>query len=111
MLNREPCETSNIIELIEATFDEVCEHICKDLRESNPEYMELMSEIATLIEEFPIIDNRSGIKGDVHLSAEENTALSRYQYLTILTGDLERLHIYLRGHRDSYAILKQIGAL
>ena len=110
-MNREPCESSNIIELIEATFDEVCEGVCKDLRESSTEYKELMSEIATLTQKFPIIASRSDIKGDVHLSAEENTALSRYQYLRVLAEDIERLHIYLRGHKDSYAFLKQIGAL
>ena len=110
-MNREPSECRDLIELMEGTFDEVEQSICMDLRESNHEYIELQNETAALAEKYPVIVRHNDHDDDLALTAEEHLALKRYDYLTMIMGDIERLHIYVRGHKDSYAYLKMIGAV
>ena len=49
--------------------------------------------------------------GEVHLSTEEHAVLIKYLRLYRKLDDMEREHIYLRGHADAFAYLKKIKAL
>jgi len=53
------------------------------------------------------------IEGDkeVSLSAGEHRAFTQYLTLSSWIEDMEQLHIYFRGHTDTFAYLKRIGAL
>jgi hypothetical protein len=50
-------------------------------------------------------------KGAINLSAEEHDAVVRYLRLKNNMEDIERKHIYFRGHTDNFAYLKKIGAI
>jgi hypothetical protein len=50
-------------------------------------------------------------EGEINLTAEEHAALVRYLTVKQAMEDAERQHIYFRGHTDSFAYLKKIGAI
>ena len=84
-----------------------------DLRSSNEEYQQVEAEISALKQAHPFIN--AVIKGndEIHLSAEEHSILIQYLRLYRKLDDMEREHIYLRGHidTDAFAYLKKIKAL
>jgi len=49
--------------------------------------------------------------GEIHLTAEEHTALAKYLSMKFRLEDMERLHIYFRGQTDTVAHLKKVHAL
>ena len=49
--------------------------------------------------------------GEVHLTAEEHEPLVEYLHLLFKREDMERRHIYFRGHTDAFAYLKKIHAI
>jgi hypothetical protein len=47
--------------------------------------------------------------GVVVLSADEHAALVEYTRVTFKAENMERLNLYLAGHRDCFAYRKRIG--
>ena len=59
----------------------------------------------------PFIDHVLEDTGEVSLTAEQHAELIRYLTLCRRMEELERLHIYFRGHTDAYAYLKRINLI
>ena len=98
-------------ERIKKSFSEIDSDIVTDLFKSDTEYAELMRQVSDLKKRSPFIDHVLEDTGEVSLTAEQHTELIRYLTLYRRMEELERLHIYFRGHTDAYAYLKRIGAL
>ena len=49
-------------------------------------------------------------KGAVNLTGEEHEILTAFFRLYMKADNMEREHIYFRGHADGFAYLKKIGA-
>ena len=50
-------------------------------------------------------------KGAVNLTGEEHEILTAFFRLYMKADNMEREHIYFRGHTDGFAYLQRIGAL
>ena len=62
-------------------------------------------------QKYSFISNVLSGKGEVQLSTSEHTKLVEYFNLVRQLEDMERQHIYFRGHTDAVAYLKKIGAI
>ena len=49
-------------------------------------------------------------EGEVNLTDEEHETLKAFFRLYMKADNMEREHIYFRGHADGFAYLKKIGA-
>ena len=58
----------------------------------------------------PVIGALLEGKGELSFTAEEHEALKEFIRLYMRTDNMEREHIYFRGHADGFAYLKKIGA-
>lgn len=101
----------DVPERIRKTFSEIDSDIVTDLRASSVEYAELMQQVSDLKKRSPFIDEVLESDGEITLTAEQHDELANCLGLCRRMEELERLHIYFRGHTDAYAYLKQIGAL
>ena len=107
-------DTSTYFDLaqrLEDAFPEIDSDIVVDLRSNNEEYQQVEDEISALKQAHPFINTVMEGDGEVHLSAEEHAVLIKYLRLYRKLDDMEREHIYLRGHTDAFAYFKKIKAL
>lgn len=98
-------------ERIKKSFSEIDSDIVTDLFKSDTEYAELLRQVSDLKKRSPFIDHVLEDTGEVSLTAEQHTELIRYLTLCRRMEELERLHIYFRGHTDAYAYLKRIDVI
>lgn len=110
-MSKDKQPTRRLHQWIEEVFGEIGEEVCKDLRSSNEEYIELQRELRQLNEDFPAIPSLVDAKKAISLTTEETEAYVRQYGLNVSINDIERTSIYFRGHADCYAWLKRIGAL
>lgn len=96
---------------LEDTFSEIESDIIMDLRENSEEYADLQSKISEMKQQHPFITKVMEGSGEIHLTAEEHSALTEYLHLKFKLEDMERLQIYFRGHTDAFAYLKKINAI
>lgn len=96
---------------IEDKFSEIDSKIVIDLRYTNEEYAALQQQISDLKKQHPFIDKVMEGDGEIHLTEEEHTTFLRYLRISRKMDDMERLHIYFRGHTDAVAYLKKIKAI
>lgn len=92
-------------------FPEIDNNISTDLFQKNNEYAALRNQANEMQRANPCI--MEVLEGDkeVSLSVAEHRTLTQYLSLSSRIEDMERLHIYFRGHTDSFAYLKRIGAI
>ena len=83
-------------ERISEQFSEIDSDIVMDLAAASPEYTELKAQMEG--------------KGELSFTAEEHEALKEFIRLYMRADNMEREHIYFRGHADGFAYLKKIGA-
>lgn len=98
-------------ERIKKSFSEIDSDIVTDLFKSDTEYAELMQQVSDLKKRSPFIDSVLEDDGETFLTAEQHAELVHCLALCRRMEELERLHIYFRGHTDAYAYLRRIGAL
>lgn len=96
---------------IEDEFSEIDSKIVIDLRDTNEEYAALQQQISDLKKQHPYIDKVMEGVGEIHLSDEEHAILLQYLRIFRKMDDMERLHIYFRGHTDAVSYLKKIKAI
>jgi hypothetical protein len=96
---------------IKDCFSEIDNEITSELRKRDEGYLVLFRESDRLQREFPVIMSVLEGEGEISLSAEKHAALVRYLAVKQEMEDMERRHIYFRGHTDGYAYLKEIGAI
>ena len=96
---------------MEDSFPEIDSDIVTDLRKNNEEYAKIHRRISELKRQFPCIAQVIDCQDELHLTAEEHTAFSKYLRLLRKLEDMERLQLYFRGHTDAVAYLKKIKAI
>ena len=101
----------NLAERVEDAFSEIDSDTCSDLRESDGEYIVLWDEALKIQKDFPAVARFVEVGEVEELSADELGALFRYLGLKHEMEGMERKAIYFRGHADSFAYLKKIGAI
>ena len=110
-MNAEQDTFYNLAERLEDVYTEIDNDICAYLRENNSDYMDIKADIIKLQQAFPIIYEILDSEGEVSLTSAEHKALVRYLDFKSELEDMERRQIYFRGHTDSFAYLRQIGAI
>ena len=98
-------------ERIAQDFIELDSNICRDLSGANEEYVSLREKSLEISGRYPVIGQVLEGAGTISLTAEEHAALVEYMNLAIEQENLERLHIYFRGHTDCFFYLKRIGVI
>ena len=98
-------------ERISEQFSEIDSDIVMDLSDTSPEYAALKGQMKELLCQYPFIENLRESDGEVHCSAEEHEILKKFIRLYMRADNMEREHIYFRGHTDGFAYLQRIGAL
>lgn len=101
----------NLAQRIEDAFSEIDSDISTDLFKTDSEYTTLRKETDQLQQTHPIIERILECDGEISLSSEEHAVLVRYISLTRQLEESKRRQIYFRGHTDSLAYLKKIGAI
>lgn len=96
---------------IEDDFAEIDSDIVMDLQNTNEDYAELSDRMDQLRAQYPVIDRLDEDDGEIHMTAEEHRAYVTYLGLVRQMEDMERQHIYFRGHTDAVAYLKKIKAI
>ena len=93
------------------SFPEIDNDISTDLFQKNSEYAALRNQADEMQRANPCI--MEVLEGDkeVSLSAGEHRVLTQYLSLSSRIEDMELLHIYFRGHADSFAYLKRVGVI
>ena len=91
-------------ERISEQFSEIDSDIVMDLAAASPEYTELKAQMDLVIG--ALLEG----KGELSFTAEEHEALKEFIRLYMRADNMEREHIYFRGHADGFAYLKKIGA-
>ena len=98
-------------ERISKQFSEVDSDIIVDLRKSNPSYGDLKRQMEEIEKQNPFIMQLLEGQGEVNLTGEEHEILTAFFRLYMKADNMEREHIYFRGHTDGFAYLQKIGAL
>ena len=98
-------------ERIKKSFSEIDSDIANDLRKSDAKYAELLQQVSDLKKRSPFIDRIMEDGGEISLTAEQHAELVHCLALCQRMEELERLHIYFRGHTDAYAYLKRIDVI
>ena len=98
-------------ERISKQFSEVDSDIVMDLWKNSPPYKALKQQMEEMIKKNPFIMQLLEGKGAVNLTGEENEILTDFFRLYMKADNMEREHIYFRGHTDGFAYLQKIGAL
>lgn len=96
---------------IEDTFAEIDSDIVMDLPNTDEDYAALSDRMDKLKTQYPVIDKVNEDSGEIRMPAEEHRAYVDYLNLARQMEDMERQHIYFRGHTDAVAYLKKIKAI
>lgn len=104
-------EYVDLPERIKADFLNMDGDIVVDLRSTDSEYQDLYRRYADMEKEYPFIDKVLEEAGEVTMTAEEHAAFVECMKLKRQLDDMERLHIYFKGHTDAFAYLKKIKAI
>ena len=96
---------------IEDAFAEIDSDIVMDLLNTDEDYAALSDRMDKLKTQYPIIDKMNEDSGEIRMTAEEHRAYVDYLNLVRQMEDMERQHIYFRGHTDAVAYLKKIKAI
>ena len=96
---------------LEDTFHEIENDALIELRESNADYVELQKQLFQIKGENPFIN--ALIEGDYEqeLSSAQCSALGKFIDMYMRLEELERKHLYFRGHTDAFAYLKRINLI
>ena len=92
---------------IEDAFAEIDSDIVMDLLNTDEDYAALSDHMDKLKTQYPIIDEMNEGSGEICMTSEEHRAYVDYLNLARQMEDMERQHIYFRGHTDAVAYLKK----
>ena len=105
-------DCANLVELIDATFDDVDDRMCVDLRKSNAKVIELLAIAKKLEAKYPFLKGFWGSDDEaLNLTVEDRKAINEHLELQRQVDEIERLHLYYRGHEDCIAYLKRVNAI
>ena len=92
---------------IEDAFAEIDSDIVMDLLNTDEDYTALSERMDKLKTQYPVIDKMNEGSGEIRMTSEEHRAYADYLNLVRQMEDIERQHIYFRGHTDAVAYLKK----
>ena len=96
---------------IEDAFAEIDSDIVMDLLNTDEDYAALSDRMDKLKTQYPVIEKVNEGSGEIRMTSEEHRAYVDYLNLARQMEDMERQHIYFRGHTDAVAYLKKIKAI
>ena len=96
---------------ITENFLEMDNDICVELLHTDKEYASLYDKSDNLQHLHPFIMKVLEGTGEISLTKDEHRILAEYLNTKIGMASIERQQIYFRGHTDSFAYLKKIGAI
>lgn len=99
-----------MIERISEEYDESDSNMILELAATDQEYADLKQEMSELKHQHPFIGKLLEGNGEVQITAQEHEVLNQYFRLYLQADNMERKHIYFRGHTDGFSYLKKIGA-
>ena len=99
-----------MIERISEEYDESDSNMVLELAATDQEYANIKQEMSELKHQHPFIQNLLEGDGEIQLTAQEHEILNQYFRLYLRADNMERKHIYFRGHTDGFSYLKKIGA-
>ncbi|GHV06508.1 hypothetical protein FACS1894217_05320 [Clostridia bacterium] len=102
---------SGLVALLEERFQEMDSDITVKLADSDMEYAALKARIDELERQFPFIEKVLEGKDELRLTSEQHAGFAEYMRVTNEAENIERMNLYLSGHRDCFAYLKRIGLL
>jgi hypothetical protein len=102
---------TGLVALLEERFQEIDSDITVALGDSNGEYAALKARLLELERQYPFIEQVVEGKGELCLTSGQHAGFAEYMRLTDEAENIERMNLYLTGHRDCLAYLKRIGLL
>ena len=99
-----------MIERISEEYDESDSNMVLELAATNQEYADLKQQMSELKHQYPFIEKLLEGDGEVQLTDQEHEILNQYFRLYLRADNMERKHIYFRGHTDCFSYLEKIGA-
>lgn len=102
---------SDLASRLEESFHEIENDALIDLAENNKEYADLQSAISEWKHQNPFISRLIDGSYEGSLSEEQSAALIRFIDLYMKLEEMERMHLYFRGHTDAFAYLKKINVI
>lgn len=99
-----------MIERISEEYDESDSNMVLELAATDQEYADLKQQMSELKHQYPFIEKLLEGDGEVQITSQEHEILNQYFRLYLQADNMERKHIYFRGHTDGFSYLKKIGA-
>ena len=99
-----------MIERISEAFDEIDSDLMLELTAADQEYSDVKHKMSDMRRQHPFIDELLEGDGEVQITAQEHEVLNQYFRLYSLSDNMERKHIYFRGHTDCFSYLEKIAA-
>ena len=96
---------------LEESFHEIENDALSDLAETNEEYTKLQAQISQLKLQNRFIGEMIDGSFKGQLTEQQSAALVRFIDLYMKLEEMERTHLYFRGHTDAFAYLKKINAI
>jgi hypothetical protein len=100
-----------LVALLEERFHEMDSGITVKLADSDTEYAALKARLDELERQFPFIEKVLEGKDELRLTAEQHAGFAEFMRVTNEAENIERMNLYMAGHRDCFAYLKRIGLL
>ena len=98
-----------MIERISEEYDESDSNMVLELAATDQEYADLKQEMSELKHQHPFIEKLLEGDGEVQLTAQEHEILNQYFRLYLRADNMERKHIYFRGHTDGFSYFTSAG--
>ena len=96
---------------LEDSFHEIENDVLIELGESSSDYVDLQKQLFQIKEKNPFINALIEGNYEQELSSAQCVALGKFIDLYMRLEELERKHLYFRGHTDAFAYLKKINVL
>ena len=97
-----------MIERISEEYDESDSNMVLELAATNQEYADLKQQMSELKHQYPFIEKLLEGDGEVQLTDQEHEILNQYFRLYLRADNMERKHIYFRGHTDCFPIWRKL---
>lgn len=96
---------------LEESFHEIENDALTDLAETNEEYAKLQAQVSRLKFQNQFIGELIDGSFEGALSEQQSAALVKFIDLYMDLEEMERKHLYFRGHTDAFAYLKKISVI
>jgi len=96
---------------LDESFHEIENDALSDFADNNEEYSKLQAQISRLKLQNPFIGELIDGSFKGQLTEQQSAALVTFIGLYMDLEEMERKHLYFRGHTDAFAYLKKISVI